>query len=36
MNRAAIEAEMSRVEADFAELVRSASRSDLRRRSRGT
>ena len=31
MNRAAIEAEMSRVEADFAELVGRASRSDLRR-----
>ena len=36
MNRGAIEAEMSRVEADFAELVGRASRSDLRRPSRGT
>lgn len=36
MERAAIEAELSRVEADFAQLVSRASRSDLRRRSRGT
>jgi hypothetical protein len=36
MDRDAIEAELSRVEADFAQLAARASRSDLRRRSRGT
>jgi hypothetical protein len=36
MDRAAIKAEMCRVEVDFAELVDRAGRSDLRRRSDGT
>jgi hypothetical protein len=36
MDRAEIVAEMDRVEADFAELVDRADRSDLRRRSSGT
>jgi hypothetical protein len=36
MDRAEIVAEMARVEADFAELVGRAGRSDLRRRSSGT
>jgi hypothetical protein len=36
VDRAAIEAELYRVEADFAELVSRAGRSDLRRRSSGT
>lgn len=36
MDRAAIEAELYRVEADFVELVGRAGRSDLRRRSSGT
>lgn len=36
MDRAAIEAELFRVEADFAELVGRAARSDPRRRSCGT
>jgi hypothetical protein len=36
MDRAEIMAELSRVEADFAELVGRAGRSDLRRRSSGT
>jgi hypothetical protein len=36
MDRAAIEAELYRVEADFAELLGRAGNSDLRRRSSGT
>lgn len=36
MYRAEIDAEMARVEADFASLVGNASRSDLQRRSSGT
>ena len=36
MDRAEIEAEMGRVQADFADLVAGARRPDLRRRTRGT
>jgi len=36
MDRAEIDAELSQVEVDFAELLGRASRSDLRRRSHGT